>query len=183
MLAVHGVHRAEYIEVHSGALHEAHGLHDPVERAVPAFIPAVGVVQLARSVQADADQEPILAQKLAPRWVQQNAVGLDRMLNRGARFPVEREVQRQKQAGNCRNTFDDSFLRQWVERQFRLQRTHADMVAGAAQPAAREVEAFYQANRENFRNPESFRAAHIVKHVNREHGAEEARASRRRWRN
>jgi hypothetical protein len=34
------------------------------------------------------------------------------------------------------------------------------MVAGAAQPAAREVEAFYQAHRENFRNPEMFQAAH-----------------------
>src|ERR1017187_9897977 len=47
---------------------------------------------------------------------------------------VEQEVQRQKQASNCRTAFDDSFLRQSVERQFRLQRTHAEMVAGAAQP-------------------------------------------------
>ena len=89
---------------------------------------------------------------------------------------VEQEVQRQKQAGNGGAAFDDAFLRQWVERQFRLQRTHAEMVAGAAQPAAREVEAFYQANRENFRSPELFRAAHIVKHVDREHSLEEARA-------
>src|ERR1017187_3766009 len=76
---------------------------------------------------------------------------------------VEQELQRQKQAGNCRTAFDDSFLRQSVERQFRLQRTHAEMVAGAAQP--REVEAFYEANRENFQSAESFEAAHIVKHV------------------
>jgi len=89
---------------------------------------------------------------------------------------LEQEVQRQKQAGNCRTAFDDSFLRQWVERQFRLQRTHTEMVAGAAKPAAQEVEAFYEANRENFRHPELFQAAHIVKHVNRETGAEEARA-------
>ena len=89
---------------------------------------------------------------------------------------VEQEVQRQKQAGNGRTASDDSLLRQWVERQFRLQRTHAEMVAGAVQPAAQEVEAFYEANRENFRNPELFQAAHIVKHVNREHSAEEARA-------
>ena len=88
---------------------------------------------------------------------------------------VEQEVQRQKQAGNGRTASDDGLLRQWVELQFRLQRTHAEMVAGAAQPAAQEVEAFYEANRENFRNPESFQAAHIVKHVNPEHSAEEAR--------
>jgi peptidyl-prolyl cis-trans isomerase C len=89
---------------------------------------------------------------------------------------IEQEVRRQRQAGNRGTAFEDSFLRQWVERQFRLQRTHSEMVAGSAQPAAREVEAFYEANRENFRNPETFHAAHIVKHVNREHSAEGARA-------
>ena len=89
---------------------------------------------------------------------------------------VEQEVQRQKQAGNGRTASDDSLLRQWVERQLRLQRTHAEMLAGAAQPAARGVEAFCEANRENFRNQELFQAAHIVKHVNGEHNAEEARA-------
>jgi hypothetical protein len=40
------------------------------------------------------------------------------------------------------------------------------MVAGAAKPTQEEVQAFYDANRENFRNPEMFRAAHVVKHVN-----------------
>src|ERR1039457_3746289 len=94
---------------------------------------------------------------------------IDRMLveQAAARDPrpidsqaIMQEVQRQKQAGNCRTAFDDSFLRQSVERQFRLQRTHAEMVAGAAQPAAREVEAFYQAHRENFRNPEIYQPAH-----------------------
>ena len=87
---------------------------------------------------------------------------------------VEQELQRQKQAGNCRTAFDDSFLRQSVERQFRLQRTHAEMVAGAAQP--REVEAFYEANRENFQSAESFEAAHIVKHVNEIQSEDQARA-------
>src|ERR1022692_4841311 len=76
---------------------------------------------------------------------------------------IEQEVRRQRQAGNRGTAFEDSFLRQWVERQFRLQRTHSEMVAGSAQPAAREVEAFYEANRENFRNPETFHAAHIVR--------------------
>jgi len=67
-------------------------------------------------------------------------------------------------------------LRRQIARRLRFERTYADMVAGARPAEAREVEAFYQANRENFRRPELFRAAHIVKHVDREHGAEEARA-------
>jgi parvulin-like peptidyl-prolyl isomerase len=89
---------------------------------------------------------------------------------------VEREVLRQKQTGNCRTAFDDTHLRQWIERQFRLQRTHAEMVAGATPPSAGEVEAFYQANRENFHIPESFQAAHIVKHVNRGVSPQQAQA-------
>ena len=89
---------------------------------------------------------------------------------------IEREVRRAKTEGNCRSAFDDSAVRQWVERQFRLQRTHAEMVAGAAKPTQEEVQAFYDANRENFRNPEMFRAAHVVKYVNGEQGEEQARA-------
>jgi parvulin-like peptidyl-prolyl isomerase len=37
------------------------------------------------------------------------------------------------------------------------------------------VEAFYQANRQNFRKPELFRAAHVVKHVGQGRSPEEAR--------
>jgi len=40
------------------------------------------------------------------------------------------------------------------------------MADGATEPTAEEIEAFYNANRENFRKPETFHAAHIVKHVN-----------------
>jgi parvulin-like peptidyl-prolyl isomerase len=105
--------------------------------------------------------------------VEQAAAKDPRPIDRRA---VEQEVQRQKQAANCRTAFDDKLLRQGIERLFRLQRLHTEMVAGAAPPAAREVEAFYEANRENFRSPELFQAAHIVKHVNREHDADKARA-------
>src|ERR1022692_4324045 len=89
---------------------------------------------------------------------------------------IEQEVRRAKTAGNCRGAFDDSAVRRWAERQFRLQRTTAAMVAGAVQPAAQEVQAFYEANRKNFRNPELFQAAHIVKHINGEQSEEQARA-------
>jgi peptidyl-prolyl cis-trans isomerase C len=88
----------------------------------------------------------------------------------------EQALQRQKLTGGCREAFDDSLLRREIERQFRLQRISTEMAAGAAKATAAEVEAFYQANRENFRSPERFHAAHIVKHVNGEQGEEQARA-------
>ena len=88
----------------------------------------------------------------------------------------EQALKRQKLTGGCREAFDDSLLRREIERQFRLRRTSSEMAAGAAKATAAEVEAFYQANRENFRSPELFHAAHIVKHVNGEQGEAQARA-------
>jgi parvulin-like peptidyl-prolyl isomerase len=88
----------------------------------------------------------------------------------------EQALEQQKLTGGCREAFDDSLLRRQIERQFRLQRTSSEMAAGAAKATAEEVEAFYEANRENFRSPELFHAAHIVKHVNGEQGEEQARA-------
>lgn len=86
------------------------------------------------------------------------------------------EVDRLKSQWGCRSSFDDSQLRQSVERGLRIQRTTTQMVAGAAKPTAQEIEAFYTVNRENFRNPELFHAAHIVKHVNEGQSVEQARA-------
>jgi hypothetical protein len=63
-------------------------INDAVERAMPAFVPAVSVVQRARPVHADTHQEAILAQEFAPLTVQQNAIGLDCMLNLGVRLPI-----------------------------------------------------------------------------------------------
>jgi hypothetical protein len=87
---------------------------------------------------------------------------------------IEREVQQMKSGANCRTAFDDTAVRQWAEKHIRIQRTTRELAAGAAKPAAAQVEAFYHANRENFRNPELFHAAHIVKHVNHEQTEEQA---------
>jgi hypothetical protein len=81
---------------------------------------------------------------------------------------VAGEMQRLKAEWGCRSSFDDSQLRESVERGLRIQRTTREMVAGAAMPTAEQVEAFYDANRENFRNSELFQAGQIVKHVNHE---------------
>jgi hypothetical protein len=48
-----------------------------------------------------------------------------------------------------------------------------EMVAGASKPTA-QIRAFYTANRDRFRSPETFHAVHIVKHVNE--GQDEAEA-------
>ncbi len=85
------------------------------------------------------------------------------------------EVQRQKTDAGCREGFDDTLLRQQTERQFKKQRLVDEMKAKATGPKADEVEAFFQANRENFRNPELFQAAHVVVHVNETRTAEQAR--------
>jgi peptidyl-prolyl cis-trans isomerase C len=90
---------------------------------------------------------------------------------------VEQEVARQKSAAGCRNAFDDSLLRRRIEQQFRLQRLSAEMTAGAGKPGEDEIQAFYEANREHFCNPDLFEAAHIVKHVNQEQSEAQARAA------
>ena len=89
---------------------------------------------------------------------------------------LEQEVQRQKAQWGRRSAFDEKELRLGVESQLRLRRIHREMVAGAAKPTPEEVEAFYNTNRENFRKPELFHAAHIVRHVNHEQSEERAEA-------
>jgi len=89
---------------------------------------------------------------------------------------IEQEVQRQKAAAGCRSAFDDSRVRQWVEQQFRVQRTIQGMVAEAPKPSFEEISGFYEANRANFRNPAMYHVAHIVKHVTEDQSEEQALA-------
>ena len=76
----------------------------------------------------------------------------------------------------CRVSADDPAMRAYAEQQLRLQRVRRALVASAHQPSLEEVEAFYRASRENFKKPEMFRAAHIVKHVTAAQSEEQARA-------
>ena len=89
---------------------------------------------------------------------------------------IQQEAQRQKTQWGRQSVFDDNQLRQFVESQLRLQRIRREMVADAAKPTPEEIEAFYNANRENFRKPETFHASHIVKNVNHEQSEEQAEA-------
>jgi len=89
---------------------------------------------------------------------------------------IEQQVERLKENGNYRGAFDQIALRQIVEHGLRAERTMREITEGAPEPTAEEIEAFYHANRENFRAPERFRAAHIVKYVNEAQSEEQAEA-------
>jgi len=89
---------------------------------------------------------------------------------------VAQQVARLKKNGSCRSAFDDTGVRQVAEHSLRVERLTREMVEAAPKPAAEEIEAFYRAHRENFRLPEMFHAAHIVKHVNEEQTEEQAEA-------
>jgi len=89
---------------------------------------------------------------------------------------LDREIQRQKAQSGCRSGFDEQQLRQLVARNLRVQRIRQEMVAAAVKPAAEELEAFFNANREQFRRPDLFHASHIVKYVNHEQSEEQAEA-------
>ena len=104
--------------------------------------------------------------------VEQAAINDPRPIDANA---VEEELQRQKGRGAHWSASQEYEQRQLIERNVRLQRTSQEM-GGAPKPSAEEVEAFYNAHRENFHNPELFHAAHIVKHVNAEQGHEQAHA-------
>jgi len=88
---------------------------------------------------------------------------------------VECEVRKQEALGNCRSAENERHIHQWIEWNFRLQRTAREMTAGACLPTPADIEAFYEANRPNFRGSAVFHAAHIVKHIDAQHSEERAR--------
>jgi len=90
---------------------------------------------------------------------------------------LEQEIERMKVQSGCRSGYDDAAVRQFLERHLRVQRIRKELVAEASRPTEEEIEAFYSAARDNFRQPELFHAAHIVKYVNRGSRSEEALAA------
>jgi peptidyl-prolyl cis-trans isomerase C len=85
---------------------------------------------------------------------------------------IAKEVERQKALGPS----EDAALWRGIEMELRINRTLAELASGAKQPTDEEVRAFYAAYGHNFRSPEMFHAAHIVKHVNEGQTEEQARA-------
>lgn len=89
---------------------------------------------------------------------------------------LESETKKQIAARQGAKGPGETYVRSVVEWNLRLQRTARDLTAGAPKPTTEEVESFYRQNRENFRCPAVFEAAHIVKHVNENQSEEAARA-------
>ena len=81
MVLVGGVDRAQDVEVDVVLAQVPPAAHHQVERALPAAVDAVGVVQLARTVDAQAHEEVVLLEERAPVVVEQQAVGLERVLH------------------------------------------------------------------------------------------------------
>ena len=73
-----GGHR-ENVELHAVLLQEFGGRHHPVKGALPGGVQPVAVVNLPWAIQRKADQNAVLRQPAAPGFVQQGAVGLNRV--------------------------------------------------------------------------------------------------------
>ena len=81
VLAVGGVHRAQDVELDAVLAQALPTLHHQVEAAFAGAGDAVGVVQLARAVDAQPHQEVVLLQERAPLVVERHAVGLEGLLH------------------------------------------------------------------------------------------------------
>jgi hypothetical protein len=56
-----------------------------------------------------------------------------------------REVENQRRSGNICNVDQELRMREWIERQFRVQRIVHELAAGPDEPTTEEIESFYQA--------------------------------------
>ena len=77
MLRVPGIDDGEGVELCSMFFQQIQTAHHAFESGALLFIHAVGVVQVCRSINADADKEAMLREKSAPFVIEQRAVGLD----------------------------------------------------------------------------------------------------------
>ena len=80
VVSVRGVDRAEDVELDAVLLQQLHAAGYFVEGRPAAGVLAVRVVQFARAIQADPDQEVVLAKEAAPLRVEQRPVRLDGVL-------------------------------------------------------------------------------------------------------
>ena len=84
MVLVGGVDRGEGVPLHAVLAQLREPAHDLVERGLAGLVAAVGVVQLARAVDAEADEEAVLGEEPRPVAVDLGAVGLDGVPHRHA---------------------------------------------------------------------------------------------------
>ena len=84
MVGILSVDRAEDVELHLVFLEQPGSPHDPVKGSMASLVFPVKVVKLFGTIQAEADQEFVLVEKLAPLVVEEDAVGLEGVLDLGA---------------------------------------------------------------------------------------------------
>jgi peptidyl-prolyl cis-trans isomerase C len=89
---------------------------------------------------------------------------------------IEAEMKRVIESGGYRNGPEPPGLRRQAERFLRVQRIVAEFARGAHKVTDTDVENFFIANREQFRRPETFHAAHILCSVNETQTEEQALA-------
>jgi parvulin-like peptidyl-prolyl isomerase len=87
---------------------------------------------------------------------------------------IESAAAQMKAQSGCRFEFYDAAAHAFLERQLRVRRFRRELVVDAQTPSEEEIESFYYVNRESFRQPELYHAAHIVKYVNQMQNAEQA---------
>jgi len=81
LTGVFAVHRRQRVELHAMFFERLQAGHHPGEGRLAALVHAVGVVQVGRAVDADADQKMLGGEKFAPFVIEQNAVGLEGVFN------------------------------------------------------------------------------------------------------
>ena len=82
MVLVGGIDGTQDVEVDLVTAQRLPALHHQIEGALAATVQPVGVVQLARAIHTQADQKVVLLEEAAPVVVQQQAVGLEGVLDR-----------------------------------------------------------------------------------------------------
>lgn len=110
------------------------------------------------------EEDPLALRIRANEWAEENLI--EALLLRQAAL-ADPETQSSLQPGEPQEPD--------VER--RVQRLVSRVTAQAAPPRDQDIKAFYEQNRDNFREPEQLRVAHIVRHVDELHGEESARAA------
>src|SRR5579871_4222766 len=91
MLFVGGVDRAEDVKVDIMIAQGPPTLHHQIEGALPAPVATIRVMQFARPVHAQADQEVVLLEECAPIVVKQQPIGLESVLHDLPRAAVLRD--------------------------------------------------------------------------------------------
>ncbi len=79
VIGIGGVDSGQDVELHLVLLQESCGTQHLVECRSASFIHAIGIVHGLRAIQTQPNQEVVLAEKLAPVVIQEDAIGLHRM--------------------------------------------------------------------------------------------------------